>query len=59
MFSEHFGQFALKFKAIVSIKDDNNDIRINSFGMYRLNIISESLDKGLSKSENMIELDRK
>jgi len=49
----------IKLKAIILIKDDNNDIRINSFGMYRLNIISELLDKGFSKSEIIRELDKK
>ena len=49
----------IKLKAIVPIENDYNDIRINSFGMYRLNIISELLDKGFSKSEIMKELDKK
>lgn len=33
----------IKLKAIVPIEDDYNDIRINSFGMHRMKIISELL----------------
>jgi len=49
----------IKLKAIVPIKDNHKNIRINSYGMYRLNIISKLLDNGFSKSEIIKELDKK
>lgn len=49
----------IQLKGIVPIKGDYKDIRLNSYGMHRLNIISKLLDKGFSKSDIIKELDKK
>ncbi len=49
----------IKLKAVVPIENENKDIMINSYGMHRLNIISELLDKGFTKSDIIKELDKK
>jgi len=40
-------------------KNNHNNIRLNSFGKYQLDIISELLDKGFSKSDIIKEIDKK
>lgn len=49
----------IRLKAVIPVENENKDIRLNSFGMYRLNIISELLDKGFSKTEIIEMLDKK
>ena len=49
----------IKLKAIIPIENNHKDIRINSYGLTRIKIISELLDKGFSKAEIIRELDKK
>ena len=49
----------IRLKAIITVKNDHKNIKINSYGLTRLKIVSELLDKGFSKSEIMNELDNK
>ncbi len=48
----------IELKAIIpEVKEDGN-IKLNSFGMYRLKKISKLLDKGFSKGYIIRELDK-
>ena len=48
----------IALKAIIPIENNHRDIRINSYGLTRLKIISELLDRGFSKSEIIRKLDK-
>jgi len=44
----------IKLKVIIKAKTNHKDIRINSYGMHRLNIISELLDKEFDDYSNKV-----
>ena len=50
--------FIVKFEAIIPVKKEDKNIKINSFGMYRLKKISKMLDEGKSKDEIARRLER-
>lgn len=48
----------IKLKAIIPVENNHKDIKINSYGLNRLKMISELLDKGFPKDEIIRELDK-
>ena len=49
----------IQLEAVIPLGNNHKDIRINSYGLTRLKMISKLLDKGLSKAEIIEELDKK
>ena len=49
----------IQLEAIIPVENNHKDIVINSYGLTRLKIISELLDKGFSKSDIIEELNKK
>jgi len=49
----------IQLEAIIPVENGHKDIRINSYGITRLKMISKFLDKGLSKAEIIEELNKK
>ncbi len=48
----------IKLKAIIPVENNHKDIKISSYGLNRLKMISELLDKGFPKDEIIRELDK-
>jgi len=48
----------IELEAIIPVKNESNDVMINSHGMYKLKEISRMLDEGKSKGDIVRRLER-